>query len=47
MWGLVALGIGVLICVVAIVCVVVVVESFIKAVIRMRKKRTRRIDRWV
>ena len=47
MWGLIALGIGVLMCAVAIVCVIVIVEAIIKAILKARKKRKGGIDRWV
>ena len=48
MWALIALGIGVLMCALAIVCAIVIVEAGFKAIIRARKKHNSGgIDRWM
>lgn len=46
MWGLVALGIVVLLCALAGVCIIVILEAILKAIIKARKKQKGGIDTW-
>ena len=46
MWGLIALGIVVLLCALAGVCIIVILGAFLRAIIKARKKYKGSIDTW-